>query len=118
LPATVAEAGLAELGLTGARASAVGSFARAVADDAIRLDRSVGLDSLVASIQAIDGLGPWTAHYIALRLGERDAWPATDLGLRRALGKHPSDVAERWRPWRALAATHLWLAESAARRAA
>jgi AraC family transcriptional regulator, regulatory protein of adaptative response / DNA-3-methyladenine glycosylase II len=117
-PATVAEADLAELGLTGARAVAVRSFARAVADDAIRLDRSVGLGPLVASIQVIDGLGAWTAHYIALRLGERDAWPATDLGLRRALGKHGSEVAERWRPWRALAATHLWLAESAARRAA
>jgi AraC family transcriptional regulator of adaptative response / DNA-3-methyladenine glycosylase II len=116
--AAVAEADLAELGLTSARAAAVRSFARAVADDAIRLDRSVGLGPLVASIQAIDGLGPWTAQYIALRLGERDAWPATDLGLRRALGKHASEVAERWRPWRALAATHLWLAESAACRAA
>ena len=84
-PATLAEADLSDVGLTGARAAAVRSFARAVAEDAIRLDRSVGLDRLVASIQAIDGLGPWTAHYIALRLGERDAWPATDLGLRRAL---------------------------------
>jgi len=102
----------------------VRSFARAVADDTIRLDRSVGLDRLVSSIQAVDGLGPWTANYIALRLGERDAWPTTDLGLRRALAKHvrrsasPGELAERWRPWRALAATHLWLAESPASRAA
>jgi AraC family transcriptional regulator, regulatory protein of adaptative response / DNA-3-methyladenine glycosylase II len=117
-PAALAEADLAELGLTTARAAAVRSFARAVAEDAIRLDRSVGLERLVESIQAIDGLGPWTAHYIALRLGERDAWPASDLGLRRALGQHPREVAERWRPWRALAATHLWLADSGERRAA
>jgi len=117
-PAALAEADLAELGLTSARAAAVRSFARAVSEDEIRLDRSVGLDRLVASIQAIDGLGPWTAHYIALRLGERDAWPATDLGLRRALGAHAPAVAERWRPWRALAATHLWLADSGERRAA
>jgi AraC family transcriptional regulator of adaptative response / DNA-3-methyladenine glycosylase II len=117
-PATLAEADLAELGLTSARAAAVRAFARAVAEDAIRLDRSVGLDRLVASIQAVDGLGPWTAHYIALRLGERDAWPATDLGLRRALGAQSPAVAERWRPWRALAATHLWLADSGERRAA
>ena len=108
------------LGLTGARSRAVRSFARAVADDSIRLDRSVGLDRLVSSIEAIDGLGPWTAHYIALRLGERDAWPTTDLGLRRALARHvrraaaAREIAERWRPWRALAATHLWLAEASA----
>ncbi len=123
-PETLAGADLDDVGLTSARAQAVCSFARAVADDAIRLDRSVGLDRLVSSIQAIDGLGPWTANYIALRLGERDAWPTTDLGLRRALAKHlrrsasPGEVAERWRPWRALAATHLWLAEASARRAA
>ena len=123
-PDTLAEADLGDLGLTGARAEAVRSFARAVAGDSIRLDRSVGLDRLVSSIQAIDGLGPWTANYIALRLGERDAWPTTDLGLRRALAKHlrrsasPGELAERWRPWRALAATHLWLAEASARRAA
>jgi AraC family transcriptional regulator of adaptative response / DNA-3-methyladenine glycosylase II len=117
-PATLAEADLAKLGLTGARAAAVRSFARAVAADEIRLDRSVGLDRLVSSIQAVDGLGPWTAHYIALRLGERDAWPATDLGLRRALGAREPTVAERWRPWRALAAAHLWLADSGERRAA
>jgi AraC family transcriptional regulator, regulatory protein of adaptative response / DNA-3-methyladenine glycosylase II len=84
-----------------------------VAGDAIRLDRSVSLDGMVESITAIDGLGPWTAHYIALRLGERDAFPATDLGLRAALERHgerPEEVAERWWPWRALAATHIWLA--------
>ena len=32
------------------------------------------------------GSGSWTAHYVALRLGEPDAFPATDLGLRRAVG--------------------------------
>jgi AraC family transcriptional regulator of adaptative response / DNA-3-methyladenine glycosylase II len=119
-PATLAEADLSDVGLTTARAAAVGSFARAVAEDTIRLDRSVGLDGLASSIQAIEGLGSWTAQYIALRLGERDAWPATDLGLRRALGgsASPADLAERWRPWRALAATHLWLADPASRRAA
>ena len=84
-----------------------------VASGAIRLDRSVGLDELVESITAIPGLGPWTAQYISLRLGERDAFPSGDLGLRRAIGAASSrDVvtaAENWRPWRALAATHLWI---------
>ena len=74
-PNTLATADLTGLGLTRARSDAVRAFARAVAADAIRLDRSVSLDRLIASITAIDGLGPWTAHYLALRLGERDACP-------------------------------------------
>jgi AraC family transcriptional regulator, regulatory protein of adaptative response / DNA-3-methyladenine glycosylase II len=108
----LAGADLDGLGLTRARAEAVRSFARAVAEDDVRLDRSVSLELLVASITAVDGLGPWTAQYIALRLGEPDAFPAGDLGLRRALGDR--NVSEHWRPWRALAATHLWIADGAA----
>jgi NAD(P)-dependent dehydrogenase (short-subunit alcohol dehydrogenase family) len=120
-PATaLASADLTGLGLTRERACAVGLFANAVAEDAVRLDRSASLDDLIASITALDGLDSWTAHYVALRLGEPDACPITDLALRRALPRHArqaaaplGDVAERWRPWRALATTHLWLAECA-----
>jgi AraC family transcriptional regulator of adaptative response / DNA-3-methyladenine glycosylase II len=118
---TVAAADLTGLGLVPSRAEAIRSFARGVVDDTVRLDRSIGLDQLVASITAIAGLGPWTAHYIALRLGEPDAFPAADLGLRRALAPRLPDstitleeLAERWRPWRALAATHLWTAAAGA----
>ena len=57
-------------GLQPAQASAVRAFARAVAADTVRLDRSVGADELVASIAVLDGIGPWTAQYVALRLGE------------------------------------------------
>jgi 3-methyladenine DNA glycosylase/8-oxoguanine DNA glycosylase len=92
------------------------SGSRAVAENAVRLDRSIGLDRLIESITALDGLGPWTAHYLALRLGEPDACPTTDLGLRRALPRRTAaaveDLAEGWRPWRALAATHLWMSDS------
>jgi len=113
-PETLAGADLDGIGLPRARAEAVRAFARAVAGDAIRLDGSVGLDRLVESITAIGGLGDWTAHYIALRLGERDAFPANDLVLRRALeGPAGRAVSERWRPWRALAAVHLWAAAHA-----
>ena len=109
-PETLADADLDGLGLPRARQAAIRAFARGVAQDEIRLDGSVGLERLVSSITAIQGLGSWTAQYIALRLGEPDAFPATDLGLRRAVG-HPelAELAERWRPWRALAATHLWM---------
>ena len=121
-PETLAEADLGGLGLTRARTDAIRSFARAVADDVVRLDGSISLDRLVAVVTAIDGLGPWTAHYLALRLGERDACPTGDRGLQRAVARHVrrpaagfGELAERWRPWRALAATHLWLADPAAR---
>jgi AraC family transcriptional regulator of adaptative response / DNA-3-methyladenine glycosylase II len=114
----LARAELSRLGLTTARAAAVNAFARAVGDGQIELDRSRRLDEFIASVTAIPGLGPWTAHYLALRLGEPDAFPAGDLGLRRALSDDPAraiatfsadELAERWQPYRAFAATHLWM---------
>jgi AraC family transcriptional regulator of adaptative response / DNA-3-methyladenine glycosylase II len=107
-PTALAAADLDGLGLPGARQETIRAFARAVSEDAVRLDGSVGLDELIGSLTAIDGLGAWTANTLALRLGERDAFPATDLGLRRALDA--PNLADRWRPWRALAAMHLWTA--------
>jgi AraC family transcriptional regulator of adaptative response / DNA-3-methyladenine glycosylase II len=80
-----------------------------------------GADRATVRRQLLDipGIGPWTADYIALRaLGDPDAFPAGDLGLRRsarALGL-PDDAAglearaERWRPWRRYAAHYLWAA--------
>jgi AraC family transcriptional regulator of adaptative response / DNA-3-methyladenine glycosylase II len=121
-PTTLASANLSGLGLPGARMGAIARFAGAVADGTLRLDASLSLDDLVASIVALPGLGPWTAHYIALRLGEPDAFPVTDLGLRRgferltANGHETPTLAEwseRWRPWRAHAAIRLWLLGSA-----
>jgi AraC family transcriptional regulator of adaptative response / DNA-3-methyladenine glycosylase II len=114
-PDALAAADLDGIGLTRARAGALRAFAGAVAEDRVRLDRSVELHTLVASIMALPGLGPWTAQYIALRLGEPDAFPAGDLGLRRAFDRiQPggavglAERAEAWRPWRALGAAHLW----------
>ena len=103
-PETLVEAELDRLGLTRTRAEAIRGLARAVVDDRIRLDGSVSLDALVSSLTAVKGLGSWTANYLALRLGEPDAFPTTGPALLEA---------ERWRPWRALAATHLWLAGDA-----
>jgi AraC family transcriptional regulator of adaptative response / DNA-3-methyladenine glycosylase II len=119
--ADLAVADLDGLGLTSARAGAVRAFSRAVADGAVVLDRGRPLADLVASLTAVDGVGPWTAQYIALRMGEPDAFPASDLGLRRAVGRltgrtpDPRELeahSEAWRPWRALAAAHLWTAGS------
>ncbi|WP_445166362.1 AlkA N-terminal domain-containing protein [Mycolicibacterium sp. Dal123E01] len=66
---------------------------------------------------ALPGIGPWTAEIVAMRgLGDPDAFPASDLGVRLAaeqLGL-ASDVkaltahSTRWRPWRSYAVQHLW----------
>ena len=117
-PSALATADLGGLGLTTARMAAINAFAHAVAGHSIDLDRSAKLDRLVDSVTAIPGLGPWTAQYLALRLGEPDAFPRSDLGIRRALSngarqpvppRKAGRKAEAWRPWRAHAATHLWL---------
>ena len=65
----------------------------------------------------IQGIGDWTAQYVAMRAyAEPDAFPAGDLGLRKAVaveGVMPSTarlrtMSEAWRPWRAVAVMHLW----------
>jgi AraC family transcriptional regulator of adaptative response / DNA-3-methyladenine glycosylase II len=106
------EAAVAAIGVPKARARTVLAFARAVADG---LDLSPAADSeaTIDRLLALPGVGPWTAQYIALRaLGWPDAFPHTDLGVKRALGfERPADVlahAERWRPWRGYAVLHLW----------
>lgn len=120
-PATVAEANLDAIGMPQARVNAIRGFANAVAEGQVVLDKAVPLDELISSICAIKGLGPWTAHYIAMRLGHHDAFPAADLGLRKALATTGDDGvsnvpntrqlearSEAWRPWRSLAAMLLW----------
>lgn len=102
-------------GMPQSRIDAVRNFERAVADDPSILTRAASLEESIARLTALKGIGPWTAHYIAMRvLGEPDAFPHTDLGLRKAaaaIGIDPAkllDHAERWRPWRAYAAVALW----------
>jgi AraC family transcriptional regulator of adaptative response / DNA-3-methyladenine glycosylase II len=57
---------------------------------------------------AVPGIGPWTASYVAMRTGDRDAFLPTDLGVRHALGKEAGALAESWRPYRAYAVIQLW----------
>jgi AraC family transcriptional regulator of adaptative response / DNA-3-methyladenine glycosylase II len=104
---------LIDLGLTRRRAETVRQLALAVADQGLRLEASVDNPAVLAALQAIPGIGPWTAQYIALRaLADPDAFPVGDLGLLKALKlTRPAELqvaAERWRPWRGYAALHLW----------
>ncbi|HET7203209.1 MAG TPA: AlkA N-terminal domain-containing protein [Steroidobacteraceae bacterium] len=114
---TMADADLAGLGLTRARAQTLRTVARAVLDGAVDFRRESTLDEFVARWTALPGIGPWTAQYIALRaLGHPDAFPAEDLVLQRALSGDGSRLsaralhaqAEAWRPWRAYSVIQLW----------
>jgi 3-methyladenine DNA glycosylase/8-oxoguanine DNA glycosylase len=122
-PETLAEAGepaLRELGLTGAKARSLLGASAAVASGAIDLQalRAAPADAATAALRTLPGVGPWTAAYVRLRgLGDRDAFPAGDLGVRKALAppgdRLPSEAeTERlsapWRPWRGYATLHLW----------
>lgn len=116
-PEALIEADLTAIGLTRSRAASVRSLAGAVAGGTLRLEAGRGLDEAVERLTGIAGVGAWTAQYVALRaLGEPDAFPCGDLGLRRALADggvpaSPRALARRsesWSPWRAYAAVHLW----------
>jgi AraC family transcriptional regulator of adaptative response / DNA-3-methyladenine glycosylase II len=102
----------ADLPMPGRRAAAVRSFAAAVVDGRLDLDGALPLAELEEQLLALPGIGPWTAQYLALRLGYADAFPASDLGLLRSLGgvtaSESAVRAEEWRPWRAYAAVRLW----------
>jgi len=111
--AALTEDDVASLGLPGARARSLLAVARAVAEGSVRLDRHADVDATMAALEELPGIGPWTAHYVAMRaLRWPDAFPASDLGIRKALGglsaKETAGRAEAWRPWRAYAAIHLW----------
>lgn len=112
-PEVLSEADLSGLGLTTRRAATIAGFARAVCETPSLLDSSKPLDVFVGDLVSLNGFGPWTAHYMAMRLGYLDAFPASDLGVRKALNMAPEkdvlQIAEPWRPYRATAAMHLWM---------
>jgi AraC family transcriptional regulator, regulatory protein of adaptative response / DNA-3-methyladenine glycosylase II len=104
---------LAGLGVPGSRASTLRAISRAVSCGELSLDVAAEPAQLVARLVALPGVGPWTAHCLAMRgLGWPDAFPEDDLVLRQALGgisgREARALAESWRPWRAYGATHLW----------
>src|SRR5262252_7480802 len=106
-------ADLARLGLTGKRAECLITLARAVADGEVKLEPGVDVEATIERLKQLPGIGDWTAQYIAMRaLRWPDAFPHSDLGLRKALGetspKRILEIAESWRPWRAYALMHLW----------
>jgi AraC family transcriptional regulator of adaptative response / DNA-3-methyladenine glycosylase II len=122
-PAALAEADPRDLGMPARRAGTLTCVARALAAGELALDPGVDRRAAAVALRALPGIGPWTSAYIALRaLGDPDAFPSSDLGLRKAAGRlgalgawgDPTRsaalarLAECWRPWRSYAAEYLW----------
>ncbi|MCP5051205.1 MAG: DNA-3-methyladenine glycosylase 2 family protein [bacterium] len=119
-PAAIASADLSGLGIPGKRAKTITMLAEKVADGDIVLEGNVQPETVKRRLMEIPGIGQWTTEYIAMRaLREPDAFPGTDLAIKRELeeiGPGPSAGTrlqtggrpDVWRPWRSYAAMYLW----------
>lgn len=108
---------IAALGMPRSRAATLAGIAAASLADPLLFDGARDLDSAVAHLRMLPGIGEWTAQYIAMRaLRQSDAFLAGDVALQRLLaidGRRPTAQAllaraEAWRPWRAYAVLHVW----------
>ena len=104
---------IAEIGIIRSRANAIVELAKAIVKKEIVLRPGADAEATKERMCQIPGIGPWTAEYVAMRaLCWPDAFPASDLGIKKALSKtNEKEIlaqAEAWRPWRSYAAMHLW----------
>jgi DNA-3-methyladenine glycosylase II len=109
-------------GLSAPKTRTLRAIAAAIMEGALPLDGlgDLSADAAHALLTEVKGIGPWTADiYLLFCLGHPDAFPAGDLALQEAarlayeLQSRPTDkelvaLAERWRPWRGVAAKVLW----------
>jgi AraC family transcriptional regulator of adaptative response / DNA-3-methyladenine glycosylase II len=117
-PRRLAEVDLAPIGLPKTQQMALSALAAAVVADPLIFGPRKSLEEAIALLRSLAGIDEWTAQYIAMReMREPDAFPTTDAGLLHAMstarGMQLSSAellaqAERWRPWRAYGALHLW----------
>ena len=104
---------IARRGVVRTRARAIVELAREVASGKLGLDPSANVEATIAALEALPGIGPWTAQYVAMRaLAWPDAFPHPDVAVLKAMKQtRPAAAlhdAESWRPWRAYAVLHLW----------
>ena len=106
-------AAISRLGIIASRARAIVALAREVDGGRLSLDPTAPVEATLTSLQAIPGIGHWTAQYIAMRaLGWPDAFPHPDVAILKAMGERSNAkalaCAQAWRPWRSYAVLHLW----------
>ena len=120
--ASADEADYRACGLSGPKLRSMQALAENVANGALNFDILPELDDteVVVHLTRIRGIGDWTAQiYLLACLGRPDAWPAGDVALQTAMqhtlrlderpkAKQMTELAEAWRPHRAVAARLLW----------
>jgi AraC family transcriptional regulator, regulatory protein of adaptative response / DNA-3-methyladenine glycosylase II len=104
---------IASLGILATRAKTIVALAQAIAEQRLSLTSEYPVEQTIAQLQELPGIGPWTAHYIAMRvLNDPDIFLLNDLGIQKALGennlKRMLAIAAPWQPWRSYATLHLW----------
>ncbi|MGH9552132.1 MAG: DNA-3-methyladenine glycosylase 2, partial [Terriglobales bacterium] len=104
---------ISALGVMPARAKTIIAFAKSFVRGELELEPGVDYETAVSKLTALPGIGEWTAEYIAMRcLAWPDAFPHGDLGIKKSLGltskKALLEETEKYRPWRAYAAMHIW----------
>ncbi|RYF34615.1 MAG: DNA-3-methyladenine glycosylase 2 family protein [Comamonadaceae bacterium] len=115
-PSAIASASgdaLGQLGIVRQRQAALQAIAREVAEGRLALHAGADVPATLAALQALPGIGDWTAQYIAMRaLRWPDAFPAGDVALQKALGVGTARAAalasQAWRPWRGYAVLRAW----------
>ncbi|MBN8749113.1 putative bifunctional transcriptional activator/DNA repair enzyme AlkA [Xylophilus ampelinus] len=120
-PAALAAASddaLGRLGIVRQRQAALQALARETLEGRLALHPGADVARTCATLQALPGIGDWTAQYIAMRaLRWPDAFPAGDVALQKALGvtgaKAAAQASEAWRPWRSYAVLRAWHAAAA-----
>jgi len=118
VPVRVAAAAVDDIarhGIVAARSRSIIALAQAQGSGALCLDGGThhSPDDAIATLARLPGIGPWTAHYIAMRaLRWPDAFPKEDIAVRTNLGgvtaKEAEVLSQSWRPWRSYAVMHVW----------
>lgn len=110
-PAVIAERGAEVLTGPARRVRSIIGAAAALAAGDLPLHAGRTATDLRRDLLALDGVGPWTADYVTMRLlADPDILLDTDLVVRQGadlLGIDLSDTA-RWAPWRSYLSMHLW----------
>jgi len=116
-PSELLDLELDGLGIPRTKQATLKTVARAILDQRVKLTADQSFEMFRENFLALKGIGEWTVHYVAMKgLGMVDSFPATDLGVIKALtkkGRAPTkkeikETAEQWRPYRSYAALCLW----------